>query len=129
MIPKGLRGIPSPQSVAASISQMEGYNVAGSLAQRNNNPGNLRFVGQAGAVQGQGGFAAFPTPEAGQQALLDQINLDASRGMTLTQFVNSYAPPSENDTSNYLNFVSSQTGIDPNSSLTSAFQRGLIHKA
>lgn len=127
MIPKGLRGIPSPQSVASAISQIEGYNVAGSLAQRNNNPGNIRYVGQTGAVQGAGGFAAYPSPEAGQQALLDWVNSHSN--LTLTQALNVYAPPSDNnDTANYINFVSSQTGIDPNEVLSTSFQRGLIHK-
>lgn len=124
MISKSLRGIPSAQSIAASIAQMEGANVTGSLAQRNNNPGNLRYVGQTGATQGQGGFAAFATPEAGQQALIDQVNLDASRGLTLAQFLAKFAPPSENDTTNYIQFVSSQTGIDPNEPLATSFQRG-----
>ena len=36
---------------------------------RNNNPGNLRFVGQAGATPGEGGFAKFETPQAGLDAL------------------------------------------------------------
>ena len=39
----------------------------------NNNPGNLNFAGQPGAVMGEGGFAKFPTPEAGRQALEAQI--------------------------------------------------------
>jgi hypothetical protein len=33
--------------------------------------------------------------------------------MTLRQFMNKYAPPSENDTENYLAFISQNTGLDP----------------
>lgn len=111
-------------TIAEAIAQMEGYNKPGTLAQRNNNPGNLRFAGQAGAIgKDSRGFAIFSTPEEGWAALNNQISLDAGRGLTLTQFLNKYAPSSENDTSNYINFVSSQTGIGPND-LISNFHRG-----
>lgn len=83
------------------------------LAYVNNNPGNLRFVGQAGAVQGEGGFARFASPQAGYQALLNQIQLDASRGLTLQEFIYKYAPPSENDSRLYLQQVQQATGATP----------------
>lgn len=112
------------QDLANAISKMEGWSVPNSLAQRNNNPGNLRYVGQSGATIGQGGFAAFPTPDAGMQALIDQINLDASRGATLSSFINKFAPPSENNTTDYLSYVSSQTGVDSSMTLDAGFRRG-----
>jgi hypothetical protein len=87
------------------------------LARVNNNPGNLRYVGQAGASQGEGGFARFPTPEAGYQALLNQIQLDASRGLSLEKFINKYAPPIENDTSLYLRQMVSAVGASPTTPL------------
>ena len=81
---------------------------------RNNNPGNLRFVGQEGATQGEGGFARFETPQAGLDAMRAQIELDTqTRGMNLTQFLNKYAPTSENKTSNYIDYVARKTGLDP----------------
>jgi len=83
------------------------------LAKVNNNPGNLRYAGQAGATQGEGGFAKFKTPEAGIQALHDQIALDASRGLTLAQFISKYAPPSENDTAKYIQDIITATGASP----------------
>jgi len=87
------------------------------LARVNNNPGNLRYVGQAGATQGEGGFAKFETPEAGYQALINQIQLDASRGLTLEKFINKYAPPVENDTSLYLRQMVSAVGASPKTPL------------
>jgi len=80
------------------------------LAFVNNNPGNLRFAGQTGATQGEGGFAKFSSPEAGYQALQNQIKLDAGRGLTLAQFVTKYAPPSENNTQQYLQQILQSTG-------------------
>ena len=84
------------------------------LSVRNNNPGNLRYVGQEGATPGEGGFARFETPEAGMEAMRRQIELDTQkRGMNLTQFINKYAPPSENKTQGYIDFVVQKTGLDP----------------
>ena len=39
------------------------------VSDRNNNPGNLKFAGQPGATRGEGGFAKFPTREAGMAAM------------------------------------------------------------
>ncbi|MFA6897249.1 MAG: hypothetical protein WCQ96_03115 [Patescibacteria group bacterium] len=89
------------------------------LAGKNNNPGNLRFVGQQGATQGVGGFARFETPEAGYQALIGQIQLDASRGLTVSQFVNKYAPPSENNTGLYITQFNNALGSNSSTLLSS----------
>lgn len=103
----GMGGTPTAQNIQ----------LGSRLAQVNNNPGNLRFAGQTGATQGQGGFARFPSPQAGYQALLNQIKLDASRNLTLSQFVNKYAPPSENDTKLYIQQMSKATGASPSTPL------------
>jgi predicted ATPase len=95
------------------------YIPTGTIADRLNNPGNLKFVGQAGATQGEGGFAKFNTPEDGWQALQNQIRLDQSRGLTLAQFVEKYAPSTENDTNLYIQQISQWIGVDPNVSLAS----------
>ena len=85
----------------------------GPLSIQNNNPGNLRLAGQPGATEGQGGFAAFPSPGQGLRALTRQVVLDTqTRGMNLEDFLNKYAPPSENQTSKYIAFVERQTGLD-----------------
>ncbi len=94
------------------------YIPTGTLADKNNNPGNLKFVGQAGAAMGEGGFAKFNTPEDGWQALQNQIRLDQSRGLTLAQFVTKYAPPTENDTNLYIQQMSQWLGVDPNVALS-----------
>ncbi len=77
--------------------------------QKNNNPGNVRYAKQKEATgQDDKGFAIFPDAPAGFRALHDQITLDRQRGLTVAQFVGKYAPPNENNTSNYLNFVCTQ---------------------
>lgn len=124
-----LRGIIDPAAVsaiAAAIQNEEGY-YPGSLAYRNNNPGNLAYVGQAGATPGAGGFARFSSYQAGYAALENQISLDLNRGYdvngnpttTLSELITSWAPPSENNTSAYIANVSAATGFDPNAPLSS----------
>jgi hypothetical protein len=115
------------QAIAAAITVQEG-NGPGTLATRNNNPGNLIFVGQPGATQGAGGFAAFSTPAAGQQALVNQITLDAVRGTdatgqpttTISQLISSWAPASDprNNTPAYIASVGIQTGYDVDAPLS-----------
>jgi hypothetical protein len=74
--------------------------------QRNNNPGNLRFASQKEATgQDDKGFAIFLDAPAGFRALHAQIELDRQRGLTVKDFIGKYAPPSENNTTNYLNLV------------------------
>lgn len=99
------------ESIAQALATFEGYFTSGTLADRNNNPGNLRAgVGQIGTDAN--GYAVFASAEDGWNALYSQINLDISRGLNLQQFIYKYAPPSDNNpTSNYLNFVASKTGL------------------
>lgn len=123
-----LRGSISPDavnSIAQAFQTEEGY-YPGSIAYQNNNPGNLVYAGQAGAVPGAGGFASFSSYSAGYQALEDQITLDATRGTdvngnptgTLSQLISSWAPPSENDTASYIAAVSQSTGFNPDAPLS-----------
>lgn len=110
------------QSIAEAIARMEGFYVPGTLAQRNNNPGNLRSgPGQVGTA---GGFAVFPDAQTGWEALARQVDLNISRGLNLFQFFGGgqgypgYAPSSDsNDPNRYANFVAQQTGIDPSQRL------------
>lgn len=126
-----LRGSISPTAVdalAGAIQTHEGY-YAGSPAYVNNNPGNLVYVGQAGATAGSGGFARFSSYDAGLAALKNQITLDASRGTdaagnpinTVSDLINSWAPASDprNDTPAYIAAVAAQTGFDPDAPLSS----------
>ncbi len=82
---------------------------------RNNNPGNLNFANQPGATKeaGPGGrFAVFQTQGAGLYNLARQISLYHSRGInTIQKVIEKFAPPNENNTKSYIQFVSKKTGI------------------
>ena len=84
------------------------------IPQRDNNPGDLKFMGQREATgKDEKGFATFSTPEDGWQALFHQIDLYQQRGLTIRQTIFKYAPPVENNTNAYLDFVLAHMAIDP----------------
>jgi hypothetical protein len=96
------------------------------LSYVNNNPGNLRFAGQPGATRGQGGFAKFPSPQAGLVALQRQVRLDAQRGHTVASFIAKYAPPTENDTKNYIARVTKTLKVPASTLLSEVNLQNLI---
>lgn len=88
---------------------------------RNNNPGNLNFVGQAGATREtgpNGQFAVFETAEAGLRALADQLRRYGARGInSIRAIISKFAPPSENNTQAYIGSVSRRLGVDSDAAL------------
>ena len=80
------------------------------------NPGNIRpGAGFYGEMGDDGGYAEFESDEAGIRAIQRLLGTYGSKyGInTLRGLTNRYAPPSENPTSNYLDFLSQKTGIGP----------------
>lgn len=81
-----------------------------------NNPGNLRTWG---SLPTSGGFAVFPTCEAGWDALRRQVERNVDRGLTLEEFFAGkagvypgYAPAADsNQPFVYASNVSTWTGI------------------
>ncbi|UAN54691.1 hypothetical protein KGP26_29980 (plasmid) [Serratia sp. JSRIV002] len=93
---------------------------------RNNNFGNLQFVGQEGAeleapnAKGEQRFAKFDSPEEGFRALANQLSsyaegtskavgyqkLDTVRGI-----ITKFAPKDENDTEGYIKQLSKTLGV------------------
>ena len=112
---------PAATAPAAAPQNPNATPVSMPLGLRNNNPLNLRFAGQDGAEQGEGGFARFPSVEAGLSAAQRQLGLYASRGVnTLRGAISRWAPPSENDTDAYVTRVAQATGIDPDAPINLA---------
>jgi len=88
---------------------------------RNNNPGNIKFVGQKSAKgQDSGGFCIFPTYEIGYKELKDMFiracsgNSRSYRSdMTLLEFYEVYAPASDNNVpTTYARYVAKRIGVD-----------------
>lgn len=101
--------------MAEAIKEFEGWN-EGSTSWRNDNPGNLKYAGQPGAISSDArGFAIFDCYESGWNALLNQLYI-AFNGTshvykpsdTLSEFFKKY---SEGDTTNYAAFVAGRLGV------------------
>ena len=90
---------------------------------RNNNPGNLRdyginWLGLAEHVP-DNGMCIFIDMKYGIRAFLECYHADVTKHgiATVQQYTTKYAPPSENNTSNYIGFICSHTGLNPDSPL------------
>lgn len=101
---------------ALAIKTKEGW-FKGSLTQRHNNPGALRWSRyQSG---NKNGFAVFPDYETGMKALIFQLTIAADGRskvyrpeMTLLEFFERYAPSSDNNNPlAYANFVAKRLNI------------------
>ena len=88
-----------------------------SRAKRNHNPGNLRygaFARKWGATgQDREGFARFASTRQGTLALVDLLFTRTYGRLSLARALERYAPPRENPTQDYLDFVSAKSGVAP----------------
>jgi hypothetical protein len=93
--------------LAACVMHMEGYYSVESQAFRNHNPGNIENLPRAQATEGK--FIVYPDALRGYCALVNDIAANA--GKPLRAFIAKYAPPNENNTSEYLEVVSTLSGM------------------
>jgi hypothetical protein len=100
--------------LANSFATAEGAFVAGSLPNRDSNPGDLRLAPWVQHPIVQGGFWRPTSLAEGIAGLYHQLALDISRGWTLRQVVYTYAPPADhNDSANYLAETARRMGMTP----------------
>ena len=124
---------PDPNAGATAVKQYDQFfgdptaspNLTSSpISVRNNNPGNLREVGQTT------GLRRFQTPEAGVDAMRSDLmakisgrssamasRYGAGYVPTLSNVITTWAPPEENNTAAYINFVAQRSGLNPNQPL------------
>lgn len=95
----------------------------GSRNWRNNNPGNIEygnFSKQFNAIGTDGRFAVFPTYQDGKGAKAHLLFEGANyRNLDIASAISRYAPPSENNTSSYINSIVRATGTSANTPLRS----------
>lgn len=93
------------RSAGGNVEERSG----GTRSWRNNNPGNIEagnFAAAHGAIGSDGRFAIFTSEERGRGAIVSLLGSPAYQRLTLQQAINRYAPPVENDTAAYSNYVS-----------------------
>jgi len=108
---------PRIEEMARAIMDFEGYKF-GSVSERNNNPGNLKAMGQPGSVGTDSqGHAIFDSFESGWNALVNQLKMafeDRSAvytsNDTLYDFFGKYA---EANSAKYAEFVAGRLGVNP----------------
>ncbi len=89
---------------------------------RNNNPGNIRkstvkYLGEK--ESNDKSFKCFESPAWGYRAIFVVLDSYARRGVcTLAKMIDRYAPPCENHTLSYVDFVSQKSGVKPNVVIT-----------
>lgn len=93
----------------------------GNRPNRNNNPGNIThgdFTKRYGAkleiipegYRSVPRFAAFPDAATGWRAMEDLLRGPSYRGLTVRQMLTRWAPPSENDTEEYIRYIVDKVG-------------------
>jgi hypothetical protein len=110
------------ERMAEAIKAWESGGNPSAKSFRNNNPGNLKYAGQAGVTgTDEQGHAIFETFEAGWQALLNQLSIaftGSSRVYspddTLYEFFHKYA---EANSENYAEYVAAALGVSPDTAL------------
>lgn len=86
----------------------------GSIAWRQNNPGNISngpFAESQGAIGKGDRFAIFASEQKGFDAIVALLTGPTYRDLSLEAAITKYAPPQENDTAAYIAFLTAQTGI------------------
>jgi hypothetical protein len=90
---------------------------------RNNNPGNIRknrdvFQGEI-IPSSDRDFKQFRTLAYGYRAMFVSLNTYRKRGLdTIEKIISAWAPPSENDTRNYIHSVVKWSGVPKDRILT-----------
>lgn len=114
-----LEQLEEVSSMARRVSASVSTSTSGSRGIRNNNPGNIRKSADKwqglSPEQTDAAFFQFVAPQWGVRALGKVLlNYRRKYGLaTVRDIINRWAPPVENDTSAYVNFVARRLGVAP----------------
>ncbi|WP_342616846.1 PAAR domain-containing protein [Rhodoferax sp. GW822-FHT02A01] len=91
----------------------------GSMAWRNNNPGNMRAgIDGYPAIGSSGGFAVFKSEKFGFEALLANLKTERYQALSVAKAIDAWAPASDsNDPVTYSKRITEWTGIDSKTNL------------
>lgn len=107
------------------IAQEEGYGIPGALPTRNHNPGDLRHSPHSfHTPTAPNAIGNIPTAEEGWDDLIRQLNIYVTEDPTITvaQAIFKWAPPSENNSIAYLNYVVKGLECTPDTLLSDALK-------
>ncbi len=109
--------------LARLIAKMEGFGVPGAIPTVRNNPGDLRHSNHSSHDgEGSNDIGQIDTVTDGWADLERQLEIYASHNMTLRAAIYAFAPPSENDSERYLNFICEGLGLSPDTPVAEALK-------
>lgn len=109
--------------LAQLIAQYEGFGIPGSQPTRKNNPGDLRHSPHSSHDgEGSNDIGIIDSPEDGWADLERQLQIYAAHSMSLRAAIYAFAPPAENNTEKYLEFVCSELGVSPDTPVAEALK-------
>ena len=109
--------------IAELIAKEEGYGIPGAVPSRDHNPGDLRHSPHSyHTADSPDAIGDIPTAQEGWADLVRQLNLYAARGLTVAQCIYEWAPPSENNTAQYLAYVVDGLGCGSDTLLSDALK-------
>ena len=109
--------------LARLISRMEGFGIPGAIPTMRHNPGDLRHSPHSSHDgEGSNDIGEIDSDADGWADLERQLQLDAARGMTLLDLVYTYAPPAENDSARYLQFLCDGLGMSQDTPVSEALK-------
>lgn len=86
------------------------------IGYRINNPLNIRYLSKnnwKGQTGQQSGFCVFDSPENGIRAAMVNLKSYRKQGvLTIADIISRWAPPSENNTESYIDFVCNKLGAN-----------------
>jgi len=107
--------------------------IGGSVAWRNNTPGNIRkspFARQNGAVGETDKWAVFPNEEAGLVAITKLLRSKSYRDLSISEAIHRWAPASDNNNpKSYSQRVSKMTGLPVNTKINNLNDNDLMRVA
>ena len=110
--------------LARVMAQEEGFNILGSVPNRDHNPLDLRHSPHSShAGEGSNDIGIIDNDADGWADADRQLQLYADRGMTLRQMVYVLAPPAENNSAQYLKFVCDGMGLPESATVAEALQQ------
>ena len=111
--------------LAHVMAAEEGDNVIGSIPQRRNNPLDLRHSPHSSHTgEGPDDIGIIDTPEDGWADAERQLRIYASRGLTVAQMIAVLAPSTENNTSQYIDYVCANMPCSPDTLVSDALALG-----
>ncbi len=133
-MPKAHYGVPKAEAPEAQepfartrfvqlCSQMEGFGKPGTVPTTHLNPMDLRHSQHSQhSPDSPDAIGQIDTVEHGWDDSERQARLWADRGLTIRQAIYTLAPPTENNSANYLAFVCNGLALDPEVPLSQALK-------